>query len=65
MSRRRGRWKSKPFHYENMWKSHGDYMEFVTKTWDPGSGDLDLSAASTALMSGSMVHWKMRTHLAY
>lgn len=49
--RRRGRRKPKPFRYENMWKSHGDYMEFVNWTWDPGSGSCDLSTTSSALMS--------------
>lgn len=27
--RRPGCQKPKPFRYENMWKSHGDYMDFV------------------------------------
>lgn len=31
--RRRGRRKSNPFCYENTWKSHGEYMEFVNQTW--------------------------------
>jgi hypothetical protein len=49
--RRRGRRKLKPFCYENMWKSHGEYMEFVNRTWDPGSEPCNLFTASSALMS--------------
>lgn len=49
--RRRSRQKSKPFRYENMWKSHGEHMDFVNQTWDPGSGSFDLAAASSALKS--------------
>lgn len=30
--RRRGRRKPKPFRYENMWKNHGEYMEFVNRS---------------------------------
>jgi hypothetical protein len=37
--------------YENMWKSHGEYMEFVNRTWDPGSEPCNLFTASSALMS--------------
>lgn len=43
--------KHKPLRYENMWKSHGEYMEFVNQTWDPGSGPFDLESASNALAS--------------
>lgn len=49
--RRRSRRKPKPFRYENMSKSRGEYMDFVNQTWDPGSGPLDLSAAFSALLS--------------
>lgn len=49
--RRRGRRKPRPFRYENMWKSHGEYMEFVNRTWDPGEGPCNLTAVSSALMS--------------
>jgi hypothetical protein len=54
-----GRRKSKPFKYENMWKRHGEYMEFVNRSWDPGSGSFDLVAASSALTSlqGSLKAW--------
>jgi hypothetical protein len=48
---RRGRRKQKPFRYENMWRSHGKYMDFVNRSWDPGAGPLELVAASTALSS--------------
>jgi len=48
--RRRQR-KMKPFRYENMWKSHGEYIEFVNRTWDPGTDASDLFAASAALSS--------------
>lgn len=43
--------KPKPFCYENMWKQHEDYMDFITRTWDPGVGSCDLSTASSALRS--------------
>lgn len=54
-----GRRKSKPFRYENTWKSHGDYMDFITRTWDPGSASGDLTTVSTALMSlqNSLKSW--------
>lgn len=39
------------FDMKNMWKSHGEYMDFVTQTWDPGSGSRDLRTASNSLMS--------------
>lgn len=29
IGRRKGQRRPKPFRYENMWKSHGNYMEFV------------------------------------
>ncbi|KAG2583695.1 hypothetical protein PVAP13_6KG193318 [Panicum virgatum] len=56
---RNGRRKPKPFRYENMWKSHGEYMDFVTRTWDPGDGTQDLAAAAGALSSlqGSLKAW--------
>jgi hypothetical protein len=44
----RGRRKPKPVRYENMWQSHGEYMEFVNRTWDPGVGLFDLSIAANA-----------------
>jgi hypothetical protein len=34
-----------------MWKSHGEYMDFVNQTWDPRSGPLDLAVAFSALLS--------------
>jgi hypothetical protein len=46
-----GRKKVKPFRYENMWRSHGEYMDFVTRTWDLGDGDMDLTAVAGALSS--------------
>jgi hypothetical protein len=46
-----GRKKAKPFHYENMWRSHGEYMDFMTSTWDPGDRDMDLTAVAGALSS--------------
>lgn len=57
--RRRRRRKPKPFRYENMWKSHGEYMEFVNRVWDPSSDPPDLSVASSALLSlqGSLKTW--------
>lgn len=56
---RRQRRKPKPFHYENMWKSHGEYNEFVNHAWDLGPGASDLSAMSSALTSlqGSLKSW--------
>ena len=50
-SHRRDQRKPKPFRYENMWKIHGEYMDFVNQTWDPGSGNPNMSATSTALLS--------------
>lgn len=47
----RGRKRPKPFRYENMWKEHGEYMEFVDRAWDPGPGVADLSTAVRALTS--------------
>jgi hypothetical protein len=34
-----------------MWRSHGEYVDFVNRSWDPGSASCDLAAASSALMS--------------
>jgi hypothetical protein len=48
---RRSRRKLRPFRYENMWKSHGEYMEFVNRTWDPGPGSFNLATTSAALLS--------------
>lgn len=47
----RSRRKPKPFRYENMWKAHGEYMEFINRSWDPGSGAGDLSTAANTLLS--------------
>lgn len=44
-----GRRRPKPFRYENMWKDHGEYMEFVNQSWDPGPGSTDLAAMVSAL----------------
>lgn len=48
---RRGRRKPKPFRYENMWKQHGEYIEFVNRSWDPGPRGNDLNSAASALSS--------------
>jgi hypothetical protein len=32
-----------------MWQRHGDYMDFVNRSWDPGIGTLDLETVSNAL----------------
>lgn len=48
---RRGRRRPKPFQYENMWKNHGEYMEFVNRSWDLGPGVGDLTTAVNALSS--------------
>lgn len=42
-----------------MWKRHGEYMEFVNQTWDPGLGTLFLSVVSAALLSlqSSLKKW--------
>lgn len=47
----RPRRKPKPFRYENMWKNHGEYKEFVNRSWDPRPGAADLSTAANALSS--------------
>lgn len=47
----RGWRKAKPFWYENMWKKHGEHMEFVNRSWDPGPGTSDLFVAANALSS--------------
>lgn len=46
-----GRRKPKPFRCENMWQQHGEYMEFVNRSWDPGPGSNDLDAAISALFA--------------
>jgi hypothetical protein len=42
-----------------MWKCHGEYKEFVNRTWDPGAGTADLSSVAAALASlqGSLKAW--------
>ena len=42
-----------------MWKSHGEYTDFVNSSWDPGPGPADLSAAARALTSlqASLKSW--------
>ena len=59
MSDRWSRKRSKPFRYENMWKSHGEYTDFVNSSWNPGPGPADLSAAARALTSlqASLKSW--------
>ena len=59
MSDRWSRKRSKPFRYENMWKSHGEYTDFVNSSWDPGPGPADLSATARALTSlqASLKSW--------
>ncbi|KAG2539975.1 hypothetical protein PVAP13_9NG509928 [Panicum virgatum] len=44
---------------KNMWKSHGEYTDFVNSSWDPGPGPADLSAATRALTSlqASLKSW--------
>lgn len=56
---RGGHHKPKPFKYENMWQSHGEYMEFVNRAWDPGegAGNLESVAASLASLQGSLKAW--------
>jgi hypothetical protein len=56
---RHGRRRSKPFPYENMWKSHGEYKEFVNRAWDLGPGSFNLSAVSSAILSlqSSLKSW--------
>ena len=51
------RGKAKPFRYENMWKSHGEYM--VNQAWDPGPNAAGLTTASVALssMQTALKHW--------
>ena len=58
-SDRWSRKRPKPFRYENMWKSHGEYTDFVNSSWDPGPGPADLSAAARALTSlqASLKSW--------
>jgi hypothetical protein len=34
-----------------MWQSHGEYVDFVNSTWDPGLGSSDLSTAANALLA--------------
>lgn len=48
---RRSRQKPKSFRYENMWKSHGEYMEFVNRAWDLSLGAADLSSTADPLSS--------------
>ena len=59
VTRRGGGRRPKPFRYENMWKQHGEYMEFINRTWDPGPGDGDLSAVAGALsaMQNALKTW--------
>jgi hypothetical protein len=47
------------FRYENMWKTHGEYNEFVDRSWDPGPGSADLSTVAHALsaLQGSLKSW--------
>lgn len=49
----------KPFRYENMWKTHGEYNEFVNKSWDPGPGRADLSTVANILSTfqGALKTW--------
>ena len=56
---RTGRRRHKPFRYENMWKTHGEYNEFVDRSWDPGPGSADLSTVAHALsaLQGSLKSW--------
>uniref|UniRef100_C6JRM0 Uncharacterized protein n=1 Tax=Sorghum bicolor TaxID=4558 RepID=C6JRM0_SORBI len=51
--------RHKPFRYENMWKTRGDYHEFVNRTWDPGPGSANLSTVANALsaLQGSFKSW--------
>ena len=58
-SDRWSRKRPKPFRYENMWKSHGEYTDFVNSSWDPGPGPADLSATARALTSlqASLKSW--------
>ena len=51
LATRGGRKRRKPFRYENMWQNHGEYMEFVNRTWELGSGPADLSSMANALSS--------------
>lgn len=55
----RKRRKCKPFWYENMWQRHDDYVEFVQRTWDPGTVQPDLASVSTTLktVQSSLVVW--------
>jgi hypothetical protein len=41
-----------------MWRSHGEYVDFVNRSWDLGSGSCDLAAASSVLMS---LHTSLKT----
>jgi hypothetical protein len=58
-SDRWSRKRPKPFRYENMWKSHGEYTDFVNSSWDPGPGPTDLFATARALTSlqASLKSW--------
>jgi hypothetical protein len=42
-----------------MCKCHGEYKEFVNRTWDPSAGTADLSSVVVALASlqGSLKAW--------
>lgn len=56
---RAGGRRPKPFRYENMWKTHGEYNEFVNKSWDPGPGRADLSTVANTLstLQGALKTW--------
>jgi ribonuclease HI len=57
--RTQGRRKPRPFRYEDMWKSHSEYSEFVNRVWDPGAVPQDLTNVAESLRSlqGSLQCW--------
>lgn len=50
--------KPKPFRYENMWQTHGEYKEFVERVWDSGDGaDLTQVVGALKSLQGSLRSW--------